>query len=34
MAQLSQRRDFTEKSLSPDLLKEIRMKVGDGADGM
>lgn len=33
-AQLSQRRDFTEKSLSQDLLKEIRRKVGDGADGM
>ncbi|KAJ6086074.1 NACHT nucleoside triphosphatase, partial [Penicillium sp. IBT 16267x] len=33
-AQLSQRRDFTEKPLSPDLLEEIRMKIGDGADGM
>ncbi|KAJ5776749.1 NACHT nucleoside triphosphatase [Penicillium nucicola] len=33
-AQLSQRRDFTEKPLSQDLLEEIRRKVGDGADGM
>ncbi|CAG8262989.1 unnamed protein product [Penicillium salamii] len=33
-AQLSQRRDFTEKPLSLDLLEEIRRKVGDGADGM
>ncbi len=31
-AQLSQRRDF--QSLSPQLLEEIRTKVGDGADGM
>ncbi|KAJ5320677.1 NACHT nucleoside triphosphatase [Penicillium antarcticum] len=33
-AQLSQRRDFTEKPLSQKLLGEIRKKVGDGADGM
>ncbi|KAL4970913.1 ankyrin repeat-containing domain protein [Aspergillus stella-maris] len=33
-AQLSQRHDFTEKSLSQDLVKEIQKKVGDGADGM
>jgi hypothetical protein len=33
-AQLSQRRDFQEKRLSPDLLERIRKKVGDGADGM
>ncbi|KAL4745562.1 nucleoside phosphorylase domain-containing protein [Aspergillus terricola var. indicus] len=33
-AQLSQRRDFTEKSLSQDLLEGIRRRVGDGADGM
>ncbi|KAL2820313.1 Pfs, NACHT and ankyrin domain protein [Aspergillus granulosus] len=33
-AQLSQRRDFTEKSLSRDLLEAIRKRVGDGADGM
>jgi hypothetical protein len=33
-AQLSQRRDFTEKPLSQDILKEIRRKVGNGADGM
>jgi hypothetical protein len=33
-AQLFQRRDFTEKALSPNLLEEIRRKVGDGADGM
>ncbi|KAJ5100969.1 Pfs NACHT and ankyrin domain protein [Penicillium angulare] len=32
--QLSQRRDFTEKPLSQDLLEEIQKKVGDGADGM
>lgn len=32
--QLFQRRDFTEKALSPNLLEEIRRKVGDGADGM
>ncbi|KAK4220446.1 hypothetical protein QBC38DRAFT_208355, partial [Podospora fimiseda] len=31
-AQLLQRRDF--QSLSPDLLDEIKTKVGDGADGM
>ncbi|KAK4922629.1 hypothetical protein LTR66_016587, partial [Elasticomyces elasticus] len=34
IAQLSQRREFTEKPLSQDLLEEIRRKVGDGADGM
>lgn len=33
-AQLSQRRDFTEKPLPQDLLEDIRRKVGDGADGM
>ncbi|CAG8184236.1 unnamed protein product, partial [Penicillium nalgiovense] len=33
-AQLSQRRDFIEKSLSQDLLKKIQRKVGDGAGGM
>ncbi|KAJ5865432.1 NACHT nucleoside triphosphatase [Penicillium soppii] len=33
-AQLSQRRDFTEKPLSQDLLEEIQRKVGDGADGI
>ena len=33
-AQLSGRRDFTEKSLSRNLLDEIRKKVGDGANGM
>lgn len=33
-AQLSQRRDFTEKPLSQDLLEGIRRKIGDGADGM
>ncbi|KAH1594900.1 hypothetical protein KXX44_007374 [Aspergillus fumigatus] len=33
-AQLSQRRDFTEKPLSQGLLEEIRKKVGGGADGM
>jgi hypothetical protein len=33
-AQLSQRRDFTEKPLSQGLLEEIQRKVGDGADGM
>ncbi|KAJ5504613.1 NACHT nucleoside triphosphatase [Penicillium fimorum] len=34
IAQLSQRRDFTEKPLSQSLLEEIRKKVGNGADGM
>ncbi|RHZ48411.1 uncharacterized protein CDV56_105659 [Aspergillus thermomutatus] len=34
LAQLSQRCDFTEKSLSHDLLENIRKKVGDEADGM
>ena len=33
-AQLSRRRDFTEKHLSEDLLEGIRSKLGDGADGM
>lgn len=33
-AQLCQRRDFTEKPLSQNLLKGIMRKVGDGADGM
>jgi hypothetical protein len=33
-AQLSQRREFTEKPLSRELLEEIQRKVGDGADGM
>jgi hypothetical protein len=33
-AQLSQRRDFMEKSLSQDLLERIYRRVGDGADGM
>lgn len=33
-AQLSQRRDFTEKPLSQGLLEEIQKKVGNGADGM
>ncbi|KAJ5908236.1 NACHT nucleoside triphosphatase [Penicillium taxi] len=33
-AQLSQRRDFTRKPLSENLLEEIWKKVGDGADGM
>lgn len=33
-AQLSQRRDFTEKPLSQDLLERIQKKVGDGAVGM
>ncbi|KAJ5959859.1 Pfs NACHT and Ankyrin domain protein [Penicillium vulpinum] len=33
-AQLSQRRDFTEKLLSQDILEGIRRKIGEGADGM
>jgi hypothetical protein len=33
-AQLSERRDFTERSLSQELIKEIQEKVGDGAEGM
>jgi hypothetical protein len=33
-AQLSQRREFTEKRLSQGLLEEIRRKIGDGAEGM
>ena len=33
-AQLSQRGDFTAKRLPQDLLEEILVKVGDGADGM
>ncbi|CEL07105.1 Putative Pfs, NACHT and Ankyrin domain protein [Aspergillus calidoustus] len=32
--QLAQRHDFTKKSLSQDLIKEIQGRVGDGADGM
>jgi hypothetical protein len=33
-AQLSQRVDFKEKSLSQDLVERIQKDVGDGADGM
>ncbi|KAL4995400.1 purine and uridine phosphorylase [Aspergillus recurvatus] len=33
-AQLSQRHDFTEKSLSQELREGICRRVGDGADGM
>lgn len=33
-ATLRQRRDFVDKSLSPDLLEMIYDKVGNGADGM
>ena len=33
-AQLSRRRDFTEKSLSQNLVEEIRKKVGDSANWM
>lgn len=33
-SQLSQRRDFTEKALSRDLIEKIRIRVGEGADGM
>lgn len=33
-AQLLERRDFQDKHLSPDILDQIRRKVGDGADGM
>ncbi|KAL4781521.1 hypothetical protein BJX76DRAFT_359810 [Aspergillus varians] len=33
-SQLSQRRDFTEKSLSQALLERIQRRVGDEADGM
>ncbi|KAL2818954.1 Pfs, NACHT and ankyrin domain protein [Aspergillus granulosus] len=33
-AQLFQRRDFTEKALSGNLLEGIQRRVGDGADGM
>ncbi|KAJ5988217.1 NACHT nucleoside triphosphatase [Penicillium waksmanii] len=33
-AQLSQRRDFTKKSLSQSLMNEIRKRIGDGAEGM
>ncbi|KAJ6006651.1 Pfs NACHT and Ankyrin domain protein [Penicillium sp. IBT 35674x] len=33
-AQLSQRRDFTDKPLSRELVEEIRRRIGDGADGM
>lgn len=33
-AELTGRRDFQAKRLSPDLLEKIRKKVGDEADGM
>jgi hypothetical protein len=33
-AQLSERRNFQDKHLSPDILDQIRRKVGDGAEGM
>ncbi|KAJ5171634.1 NACHT nucleoside triphosphatase [Penicillium capsulatum] len=33
-AQISRRRDFTEKLLSQNLLEEIQKKVGDGANGI
>ncbi|KAJ5117910.1 Pfs NACHT and Ankyrin domain protein [Penicillium atrosanguineum] len=33
-AQLSQRRDFTAKPLSQDIIEGIQNKIGDGADGM
>jgi hypothetical protein len=33
-AQLSRQRDFTERSLLQELVKEIEEKVGDRADGM
>ena len=33
-AQLLERRAFQKKPLSPDILDQIRRKVGDGADGM
>lgn len=33
-AQLSQRRDFTDKFLSQELVEEIRKKIGERADGM
>jgi hypothetical protein len=33
-AQLSERRDFQDKHLSPNILDRIQRKVGDGADGM
>ncbi|KAL0937045.1 uncharacterized protein CTRU02_209261 [Colletotrichum truncatum] len=32
--ELEQRRGFTEKKLPQDLFEQIRIKVGDGADGM
>ncbi|CAG9954319.1 unnamed protein product, partial [Clonostachys rosea f. rosea IK726] len=33
-AQLSERRDFRDKRLSPEIRDKIQRKVGDGADGM
>ncbi|KAI7761735.1 hypothetical protein LZL87_013585 [Fusarium oxysporum] len=33
-ATLKQKPDFLDKKLSPDILKEIRDKIGNGADGM
>ncbi|KAL4737689.1 Pfs, NACHT and ankyrin domain protein [Aspergillus similis] len=33
-AQLSERPDFTEKSLSQEIREKIQKRVGDGADGM
>ncbi|KAF9770168.1 hypothetical protein IL306_012314, partial [Fusarium sp. DS 682] len=33
-ATLKQKPDFVDKKLSPDILKEIRDKIGNGADGM
>ncbi|KAL7755413.1 hypothetical protein ACKLNR_014511 [Fusarium oxysporum f. sp. zingiberi] len=33
-ATIEQKPDFVDKKLSPSILKEIRDKIGDGADGM
>ncbi|SCO20008.1 related to ankyrin repeat [Fusarium fujikuroi] len=33
-AMLEQKREFVDKKLSPSMLKKIRDKIGDGADGM
>lgn len=33
-ATIEQRRDFVDKSLSPDILEMIYDKLGNGADGM
>ncbi|KAK7224191.1 hypothetical protein V2G26_012194 [Clonostachys chloroleuca] len=33
-AQLSERRDFRDKRLSPEIRDKIQRKIGDGADGM